>query len=132
MKIKILVPLCLLGINSLAQMKYDQYLPFYDSLGVPQYMKLIDTARFFNQKTLMPDSTIKMIDENEKIVGYYIFESKRKWVFKKINLRYKCSHPTPTFSMRFNFFYFLIRYTSIVLQFKADIYFQFGIRWKFS
>jgi len=64
-------------------MNYNNFLPVYDSLGVPSFMKLTDTAKFFNHTKPMPGSRITMIDENEKIVGYYVLEIKRKWVFKK-------------------------------------------------
>ena len=80
---KILVPLCLLTSSSFSQMNYDHYLPFYDSLGVPKYMKLSDTAKYFNYIKTMPGSSIDIFDDNEKIAGYYVLESKRKWVFMK-------------------------------------------------
>ena len=83
MQMKILVPLCLLTCSSFAQMNYNHYLPFYDSLGVPKYMKLTDTASYFNHIKTMPGSRIAMIDDNEKIAGYYVLDRKRRWEFKK-------------------------------------------------
>lgn len=80
---KIIVPLCLFASSSFAQMNYANYLPFYDSLGVPKYMKLADTAKYFNHIKTIPGSRIAMIDDNEKIAGFYVLDSKRRWVFKK-------------------------------------------------
>ena len=80
---KILVPLCLLTCSSYAQMNYDHYLPFYDSLGVPKYIKLTDTASYFNHIKIMLGSRIDIFDDNGKVVGYYVLDSKRRWVIKK-------------------------------------------------
>ncbi len=46
-------------------------------------MKLADTAKYFNHIKTIPGSRIAMIDDNEKIAGFYVLDSKRRWVFKK-------------------------------------------------
>ena len=82
----VLIFICLLPTKSFAQLNYNSYLPFYDSLGIPTYMKVTDTSKFFCHTRTGKGSKIEMVDENNKIVGYYILENKNKWVFRKRTL----------------------------------------------
>lgn len=83
MRIKALLFICLLNNKSYSQMKYDHFLPFYDSLSVPTYISISDTAKYFHPARTRVGSKIIIFDDANKIVGYYILENKHKWVFRK-------------------------------------------------